>query len=317
VIGHSGSGEPMESMLLLLPDENLGVFVAYNSLGAGELNRQHFGFQRAFFDHYYSAPALEPIQPPADFAERADHFMGAYKWTMSSYTTFEKYFSLMGPTIYVKNPGDGTLLLESPFGDWRIVEEEPMYFRFVDNSYHIAFREDEQGRIVYLFTDLTPMMSFEKVQWYETLGFNMPLLMISLLMFLFMLLVALVRFIQERRRGAGQKPFSTHRWNQRPQPAVHHRQRNVGRTDRVWHPVRLQNRTRIGRPLRRTDCRRTDLHRAGVEGQLLGYRLPRLLYAGDAHGSCVYLVFESVESVGLAVLNIVVQTRRNSTWKTR
>jgi CubicO group peptidase (beta-lactamase class C family)/membrane protease YdiL (CAAX protease family) len=208
VIGHSGSGEPMESMLLLLPDENLGVFVAYNSLGAGELNRQHFGFQRAFFDHYYSAPALEPIQPPADFAERADHFMGAYKWTMSSYTTFEKYFALMGPTIYVKNPGDGTLLLESPFGDWRIVEEEPMYFRFVDNSYHIAFREDEQGRIVYLFTDLTPMMSFEKVQWYETLGFNMPLLMISLLMFLFMLLVALVRFIQERRRGAGQKPFS-------------------------------------------------------------------------------------------------------------
>jgi len=161
-----------------------------------------------FFDHYYPAPAVESIQPPADFAERADHFVGAYKWTMSSYTTLEKYFALMGPTINVKNPGDGTLLLESPFGNWSIVEEEPLYFRFVDSAYHVAFREDEQGRIVYLFTDLTPMMSFEKVQWYETLGFNMPLLMISLLLFLSMLIVTFIRFIRNRRLVADPQPLS-------------------------------------------------------------------------------------------------------------
>lgn len=208
VIGHSGSGEPMESMLLLLPDQNIGVFVAYNSLGAGELNRQHFGFQRAFFDHYYPAPAVEPIQPPSDFAARADRFVGAYKWTMSSYTTLEKFFALTGPTINVSNPGDGTLLLESPFGDWSIVEEAPLYFRFVDSSYHVAFREDDQGRMVYLFTDLTPMMSFEKVPWYETLAFNMPLLMTSLLLFLSMLIVTFIRFLRNRRRGADQTPSS-------------------------------------------------------------------------------------------------------------
>jgi CubicO group peptidase (beta-lactamase class C family) len=207
VIGHSGSGEPMESILLLLPDKNLGVFVAYNSFGAGELNRQHFGFQRAFFDHYYPAPAVEPIQPPSDFATRAHRFVGAYKWTMSSYTTLEKYFALMGPTINVTNPGDGTLLLESPFGDWRIIEEEPLYFRFVASSYHVAFREDERGRIVYLFTDLTPMMSFEKVPWYETLAFNMPLLIISLLLFLSMLIVTFIRFLR-RRLVADQMPSS-------------------------------------------------------------------------------------------------------------
>ena len=206
VIGHSGSGEPMESMLLLLPDQNIGVFVAYNSLGAGELNRQHWGFQRAFFDHYYPAPAVEPIQPPADFAAQADRFTGAYKWTMSSYTTLEKYFALMGPTIYVTNPGDGTLVLESPYGEWRIVEEEPLYFRQVDGLFHMAFREDDQGRIAYLFTDFTPMMSFERVQWFETLGFNMPLLMISLLLFLSMLIVTFISFLLRRRLVADQPP---------------------------------------------------------------------------------------------------------------
>jgi CubicO group peptidase (beta-lactamase class C family) len=208
VIGHSGSGEPMESLLLLLPDQNLGVFVVYNSLGASELNRQHFGFQRAFFDHYYPTPAVELIQYPADFAARADRFIGAYKWTMSSYTTLEKYFALMGPTIYVSNPGDDTLLLESPYGEWRIVEKEPLYFRQVNGLFHMAFRENDQGRITYLFTDYTPMMAFEKVQWYETLGFNLPLLITSLLLFLSMLPVALFRLIQDRRQGADPTPSS-------------------------------------------------------------------------------------------------------------
>ena len=205
-IGHSGTAEPMQSLLLLLPDQNLGVFVAYNSDGAGVLTRQHFGFQRAFFDHYYPASALESIQPPEDFAERADRFVGAYKWTISSYTTLEKYGALVGPTIYVQNPSDGTLLFSTPYGDWRAVEEEPLYFRQVDGPYHFVFREDDQGRIAYLFTDYTPMMAFEKLQWYETLGFNTPLLLVSLLMFLSMLPVALIRAIRNRRTSADQKP---------------------------------------------------------------------------------------------------------------
>jgi CubicO group peptidase (beta-lactamase class C family) len=205
-IGHSGEAEPMESLLLLLPDQNLGVFVSYNSLGAEGLTRQHFGFQRAFFDHYYPAPAVEPIQPPADFAERADRFVGAYKMTRSSYTTLEKYMALVGPTVEVKNPGDGTLLLLTPYGDWRLVEEEPLYFRQVDGPFHILFREDDQGRITHIFTDFTPMMAFEKLKWYETLGFNMTLLLVCLLIFLSMLPVAVIRSLRNRRTSGDQNP---------------------------------------------------------------------------------------------------------------
>ena len=195
-IGHSGEAEPMESLLLLLPDQNLGVFVAYNSIDAAPLTRQHFGFQRAFFDHYYPAPTVAPIQPPADFARRADRFVGVYKVTRTSYTTLEKYLTFA--SVEVRNPGDGTLLLSTPYGEWRIVEVEPLYFRQVNGPFHFVFHQDRQGRITYLFTDFTPMMAFEKLQWYETLGFNMPLLLISLLIFLSMLLVALIRAIRNR-----------------------------------------------------------------------------------------------------------------------
>ena len=207
VIGHSGEAEPMQSLLLLLPEQNLGVFLSYNSTGASVLTTQHLGFQRTFFDHYYPAPALEPIQPPADFRERADRFVGAYRWTRSSSTTLEKYTSqLFGATIEIKNPGDGTLFMATPYGNMQLVEVEPLYFRQVDGQFHIVFREDDQGRIVYMFTDLIPQFAFEKANWYETTGFNIPLLLASLLMFLSTLPVALVRAIQNRRKGSDQNP---------------------------------------------------------------------------------------------------------------
>jgi CubicO group peptidase (beta-lactamase class C family) len=200
-IGHSGTAEPMHSLLLLLPDQNLGVFVAYNSLDAEALTRQHFGFQRAFFDHYYPVSPVNPIPAPADFATRADRFVGAYRVSQNAYTTLEKYLSLVSATLYVKNPGDGTLLLSSPYGEWHIVEEQPLYFRQVDGPFHFLFREDNQGHITYLFTDFTPMFAFGKLQWYETLGFNMPLLLGSLLIFFSMMLVGLIRAVRNRLSG--------------------------------------------------------------------------------------------------------------------
>jgi CubicO group peptidase (beta-lactamase class C family) len=198
VIGHSGTAEPMHSLLLLLPGQKLGIFVAYNSNDAEPLTRQHFGFQRAFFDHYYPSPTIRPIQPSEYFAKQANRFVGAYRMSQNAYTTLEKYLSLTSATVYVKNPADGTLLLSSPYGEWRIAEEEPMYFRQVDGPFHFVFRADGQGRITYLFTDFTPMFAFEKLQWYETVGFNMTLLLVSLLLFLSIILVGLIRAIRNR-----------------------------------------------------------------------------------------------------------------------
>lgn len=205
-IGHSGTAEPMHSLLLLLPDQNLGVFVAYNTLGAGDLTIQHLGFQRAFFDHYYPVSAVDPIQSPADFAERAGQFVGSYRMTRSAYTTLEKFRGALGMTVIeISDPGDGMLAMISPWGEWRFVEVEPLYFRQVDAPFHIVFREDDRGRITHLFTDYTPQFGFEKLNWYETPGFNMALFMGCVLVFLSAIIIALIRVIQNRRQGGGQE----------------------------------------------------------------------------------------------------------------
>jgi CubicO group peptidase (beta-lactamase class C family) len=201
-LGHEGYFPPMHSQLLLLPDQNLGVFVAYNSEGGGALTKQHVGFQRAFFDHYYPAPAVEPIRPPADFAERAGRFVGPYRFASSPATTFQKVGGLVGAnTMEIRDPGDGTLLLSIGGYEWRFVEVEPLYFRQVDGPFGIVFREDDGGRITQMYTDLMPQYTAVKLNWYETPGFNLPLLLICALVFLSMIPVAVIRFIRNRRNG--------------------------------------------------------------------------------------------------------------------
>jgi len=208
-LGHEGYFPPMHSLLLLLPEQNLGVYVVYNSEGGGELTKQHIGFQRAFFDHYFPVPAVKPIQPPPDFAERANRFVGPYRFASSPATTFQKVGGLVGAnTVEIRDPGDGTLLLSISGYEWRFVEVEPLYFRQVDGPFGMVFREDDGGRITHMDTDLMPQYTALKLDWYETPGFNLPLLLVCVLVFLSMIPVAVIRFIRNRRPSVDWNPAS-------------------------------------------------------------------------------------------------------------
>jgi CubicO group peptidase (beta-lactamase class C family) len=203
VLGHSGYAPVMASQFLLLPEQHLGIYVVYNSLGArdeGGLDFQHFGFQRPFFDHYYPAPAVPPLQPQAGFAEQAGRFAGLYTSANNHSTTPEKVAQLFGGSIEIRDAGDGALVIPMGEGrEMRFVERGPLYFRQVDGSFSIVFREDDHGRITYMFFDLIPHYGYAKLDWYEMPGFHMLLALVCVLVFLSMLPVALVRSIRNRR----------------------------------------------------------------------------------------------------------------------
>ena len=209
-LGHEGYASPMHSLLLLLPDQDLGVFVAYNSAGGGYAAKPHFGFQRAFFDHYYPASAAAPTQPKADFAEQASRFVGSYRYTSFPYTSFQKVGSLFGGlTLKVSDSGDGSLLFSTgEFGELQLVEVEPLYFRQVNGPFSAIFREDNRGRITRVFLNPVNHTAFDKLNWYETSGFNIPLLFVCILSFLSMIVVGLIRLIRDRRRRDDRKPAS-------------------------------------------------------------------------------------------------------------
>lgn len=206
-LGSEGYFPPMHSQLLLLPAQNLGVFVTYNSTGADGLTVQHIGFQRAFFDHYYPASEVEPLKPAADSAQQVSRFVGVYKYSSSPATTLIKVIELFGGYLLeISNPGDGTLLLNLSGIKFRFVQVEPLYFRQVDSPFHMLFREDQNGRITQMYTDFMPQYTSVKLDWYETPGFSTTLVMVCLLVFLSVIPVVLVRAIRGRRHGGDGKP---------------------------------------------------------------------------------------------------------------
>ena len=215
-IGHVGYAAPMNSLLLLLPDQNLGVFVTYNSAGGGGLTLPHTGFQRAFFDHYYTGSAVTLIQPRADLDKRMGRIVGSYRETSFPHTSFLKVAALFGGmTAQIRDSGDGALLLTYRGSEMRFVEVEPLYFRQVGGSYAIVFREDAHGRITRMFLDPINYTAFDKLEWYETSGFNIPLLVVCVLVFVSMLLAAVIRFVWSRlgsKRGSSSRNARIANW---------------------------------------------------------------------------------------------------------
>lgn len=205
-LGHSGGTIGFATLLLLVPDQHLGLFVAYNNEGVGASTTQHFGFQRVFFDHYFPAPVVAPMQPPADFAQRVARFVGTYSPTRRPYTTLDKLSILMIPPVEISDPGDGMLRLTISGIEQRLVEVEPLYFRQVDKSLSIVFREDDRGRIASMFADVSPQYAYEKLKWYEMPGFNIGLVLTAILLFLSMMPVAAIRWMRDRRLSRDGKP---------------------------------------------------------------------------------------------------------------
>lgn len=214
--GHRGYAAPMNSLLLLLPDQNLGVFVIYNSAGSANIVDPHLGFQRAFFDHYYPGSTVAPIQPPADLDKQLGRFVGSYRETAFPYTSFMKVAALFGGmTAQIRDSGDGVLLVNYRGTEMRFVQVEPLYFRQVGGMYTIVFREDDRGRITRMFLDPINYTAFDKLDWYETTSFNMPLLAICVLIFVTMLLVAVIRFVWSRlvsKREPGSRNARVANW---------------------------------------------------------------------------------------------------------
>lgn len=201
-LGHSGEAYPTSSLMLLLPDLGVGFFVVYNSDGSADLTSQHLGFQRAVYDHYFPtqaerAPAVG-TGATQWAAVDASRFTGQYRLARGSYTTFEKVAVLFG-TVNVTSGSAGILALDTPWGVFTFGAADPLYFRQTDGPFGLAFAEDPRGRVEYMFTDLVPMYSFDRLRWYETPSFNMALLAACLVLLLSVVVVGIVRLVGERR----------------------------------------------------------------------------------------------------------------------
>src|SRR5215208_2164979 len=65
---HSGTTDLSSSLIALLPEQNVGIFMTFNSHIS---TPQRLALVNALLDHYYPAPTLPIVTPRADFLQRA------------------------------------------------------------------------------------------------------------------------------------------------------------------------------------------------------------------------------------------------------
>ncbi|MBN2057780.1 MAG: beta-lactamase family protein [Candidatus Saganbacteria bacterium] len=166
IIGHGGDTILFHSLLALLPEEDIGLFVSYNSPGGTKARDE---LLHALIDRYYPQ-SLEPA-PAADpkLVKEAKALAGTYLPNRRPFSTFEKAFQLFAPAISIKALDDGTLLVK----ELRMAQLGPDFFRdFYDKN--TAVVKKTGGR--YYFNNFFPCVYFEKLNWLETARFHRAVL---------------------------------------------------------------------------------------------------------------------------------------------
>ena len=196
LIGHGGDIDTYASQMILLPEHNIGFFMAYNTFN--DALRQNF--ITAFMNQYFPIEATLP--PPASvnltIAELA-RFAGSYRWVKYPHSTLGK-LSVFAPgahnwTISVND--DATISL-APFAlgaEWRYVPVEPLVFKQVSGEplliagvqispgKTLVFREGAEDEIAFAFIPLQNA-AMEKLAWYEAGTIQIGVLLLATLAFL-------------------------------------------------------------------------------------------------------------------------------------
>jgi hypothetical protein len=215
VIEHGGDIHTFAAQMVLVPEEDLGFFVAYN--------RQDDAFREqlisAFFDHYYPAEE-DPVPQAVEMSpERLERFAGSYRWVKYPRSTIGKLIALVpGPYPIIVGANQDSSLSLSFFGadaEWRYVPVGQNVFKQVEGGPQVlgglqidpgdtlAFRESPAGKVTYGMLSLQNT-AFERLAWYESAEAQMGTMGSLLLLFVSAVVVwplgAVIRLLRKQTR---------------------------------------------------------------------------------------------------------------------
>jgi len=193
ILWHSGDFGNWHSGLAIIPEQNLGFFVNYNS---NEGYAAVIEFYYAFMDAFFPAQAArDPIPAQGDIKD-VGYLAGEYRSTRSVYNHVERIMHFLGNgNVHVTVNPDGTL----SFGGLTLYPKEPLVFMTQDGTDTFIFHQDDSGNITYLLENNNQLWSYEPVYWYETSAFNLLVLSICCALLLTVPLVAIFGIFRRRK----------------------------------------------------------------------------------------------------------------------
>lgn len=163
LVGHGGDLFWFHSLMQLIPERRVGLFLSYNTNTSGGAREPLFD---AFLRRYFPEADPPRIKPADDARERARRLAGTYGVTRYSQSTFTKLAALTS-VLDVSVNDDDTITVAAGDNARRYVETEPLVYREVDGTRKIVFQADNDGRGRYLFLEDVPPLSAVRREWYE------------------------------------------------------------------------------------------------------------------------------------------------------
>lgn len=185
--GHLGSLRGYSASLTLMPERNIGIFIANNSF-TGLTNQ----FLNQFFDRYF------PVTKPPKYAktlslneEQIEKFTGNYRDVEYPRNTFAKVTAPF-KDINIKKADNGNLIINTPklffvskILDKELIPIDKLLFRSPENNAFTAFAENSDGKIEFAFNPLFPKIgAYQKIAWYETVWVQLGIAAFCAIMFL-------------------------------------------------------------------------------------------------------------------------------------
>lgn len=202
IIKHEGAlPSGYTTTLFILPKENIGIYIATNSL-----NALPFNFEEEFLNHFY--PKVNNSFNTKNISKRINlnEYEGTYRnYDGTSKTNIMKLNVLFDSSMdmKIKDNKDGTLTLcEFTSAKEKIitklVETEEGVFLREDGRGKVAFRFDKSGNVIYAFND-TSHNSFEKIKFYDKSQFIVSIIGVSLIIFITNLLIFIKSFLKRKK----------------------------------------------------------------------------------------------------------------------
>jgi CubicO group peptidase (beta-lactamase class C family) len=191
VLYHDGNGIGFMSRIVLMPEQDLGIFISVNHRN---LYKGMSLTQAAAMVRTLSAEILEQfvpeteveirqVSPLPDRAGRIGRFTGHYQAARISRGDFFKLEGMLD-NVDVKDGGDGSLRI----GSGVYVEVEPLLFQSVEHpGFFVVFAENAAGQVEFLTFGGTG--SYQRVPWYQSKAVQIRLVAAVALLSLSMLIV--------------------------------------------------------------------------------------------------------------------------------
>ncbi len=207
---HGGQWVGFSSLVYLLPDEGVGVFVAYNS---GDGIHAQYELVEELLERWF--PREAPLAPaaPAEWApEWSASVPGVYRWNRRDRHTFLRLPSaLMAHTVEVREDGPGvirTVMVPPlvPERRWVAVADAEGVYREDGGEGLLAFTREGEGRAMQAHLAWPLLMTLDRRASHQDPGLHLTALLLLLGVLATTLIWPIGRGVRRVRGGGGEAP---------------------------------------------------------------------------------------------------------------